>query len=116
MRRCASGALLLCGGPGRSPWAASRSGRYDPPMPERPRKRPADLNRLAASIVESATLEKRPGSPPVEPRTDTTDAHAEAGRLGGLKGGKVRAEKLPAERRSEIAKNAARARWAGRSS
>ncbi len=33
------------------------------------------------------------------------------GRLGGLKGGKARAEKLSPERRKEIAKKAAMARW-----
>ena len=33
------------------------------------------------------------------------------GRLGGLKGGKARAEKLSARRRSQIAKKAAEARW-----
>jgi len=33
------------------------------------------------------------------------------GRLGGLKGGKARAAKLTAERRSEIASVAAKARW-----
>ena len=35
-----------------------------------------------------------------------------AGRIGGLKGGKARAEKLSPERRQEIAKKAAAARWA----
>lgn len=41
-----------------------------------------------------------------------------AGRLGGLKGGKARAERLSPERRAEIAKRAAEARWsnAGRAS
>jgi hypothetical protein len=34
------------------------------------------------------------------------------GRLGGLKGGKARAEKLSPERRSEIAKKGAQSRWA----
>ena len=34
------------------------------------------------------------------------------GRIGGLKGGKARAAKLSSERRSEIARNAAKARWA----
>ena len=34
------------------------------------------------------------------------------GRRGGLKGGKVRAEKLTPEQRSEIARKAAKARWA----
>lgn len=35
-----------------------------------------------------------------------------AGRLGGLKGGKSRAEKLTQEQRKEIARKAAQARWA----
>ncbi|MDB4285516.1 hypothetical protein N9903_01265 [bacterium] len=34
------------------------------------------------------------------------------GRLGGLKGGVARAKKLTAEQRSEIARKAAKARWA----
>lgn len=33
------------------------------------------------------------------------------GHLGGLKGGKARAEKLTPEQRSEIARKAAQARW-----
>ena len=33
------------------------------------------------------------------------------GRLGGLKGGKARAEKLSAEERRNIAKKAAKVRW-----
>jgi hypothetical protein len=33
------------------------------------------------------------------------------GKLGGSKGGKVRAMKLSAKRRSEIARKAAKARW-----
>lgn len=37
------------------------------------------------------------------------------GRLGGLKGGKARAEKLSEKRRKEIAKKAAMARWNTRS-
>jgi hypothetical protein len=34
------------------------------------------------------------------------------GRLGGLKGGKARAEKLTPEERKEIARKAPKARWA----
>ena len=34
------------------------------------------------------------------------------GKLGGSKGGKARAAKLTAEQRSEIARKAAKARWA----
>lgn len=65
-------------------------------------KKPADLNRLAAAIVGDATDETPP-----EPES----AEVRAGRKGGQKGGRARAEALPAERRSEIAKKAARARW-----
>lgn len=36
------------------------------------------------------------------------------GRLGGLKGGKARAEKLTAEQRKEIARKAAKVRWQGK--
>jgi hypothetical protein len=38
-------------------------------------------------------------------------AKARGGRVGGLRGGPGRAAKLTAERRSEIARNAAMARW-----
>lgn len=36
------------------------------------------------------------------------------GRLGGLKGGKARADKLSDERKSEIARKAALKRWEGK--
>lgn len=76
-------------------------------MPDRSSKpkRPVDLNKLAAAIVEAATE----GEPEVE---DTRDPAAVAlGRKGGLKGGKARAAKLTPEQRSEIARKAAAARW-----
>lgn len=38
-----------------------------------------------------------------------------AGRLGGLKGGRARAEKLSPEERATIAKKAAEARWSKKS-
>ena len=74
-------------------------------MPERPRKRPADLNRLAASIVDEAT-----GNAP-DPDAGKNPAAVALGRLGGAKGGKARAAKLTAEQRSEIARKAASVRW-----
>lgn len=76
-------------------------------MEERP-KTPADLNLLAKSIVDDAT-----GSPPpaLPLKQQKNPAAVELGRLGGLKGGKARAEKLTPERRAEIAKKAAAARW-----
>lgn len=65
-------------------------------------KKPADLNRLAAAIVGDATDETS-----VEPESK----QAKAGRIGGLKGGAQRAKQLSPERRSEIARAAANARW-----
>ena len=78
-------------------------------MPERStkKKRPADLNRLAASIVADATSEE-----PEDFYEGKNAAAVELGRQGGLKGGRARAEKLTAEQRSEIARKAAAARWA----
>jgi hypothetical protein len=78
-------------------------------MPERSRKkRPADLNRLAASIVDEAT-----GNAP-DPDAGKNPAAVALGRLGGQKGGNARAEKLTPERRAEIARKAAEARWGRR--
>lgn len=74
-------------------------------MHDRSRKRPRDLNQLAASIVDEAT------SDAPKPQ-DTRDPLAvELGRRGGLKGGKARAAKLSPEERSAIARRAASARW-----
>jgi hypothetical protein len=76
-------------------------------MPDRSRKRPRDLNSLAASIVGDATDE----TPQPESNDGKDPAAVALGRKGGLKGGKARAAKLTAEQRSEIAKKAATARW-----
>lgn len=76
-------------------------------MPDRSRKRPADLNRLAASIVGDAVGE--PTLP--DPDAGKDPAAVSLGRRGGLKGGKARAAKLTGEERAEIAKRAAAARW-----
>jgi hypothetical protein len=65
-------------------------------------KKPADLNRLAAAVVGDATDDT-----PQEPESQ----QARAGRLGGAKGGKVRASRMTAEQRSEAARRAAKARW-----
>jgi hypothetical protein len=43
--------------------------------------------------------------------SEKNPAAVELGRLGGKKGGKARAEKLSPERRKEIARKAANARW-----
>ena len=70
------------------------------------KKRPTDLNLLAASIVKDATNDQ----PTVS--NDGKNLHAVSlGRLGGLKGGPARAKKLSKKKRSEIARKAAKARW-----
>jgi hypothetical protein len=80
-------------------------------MPNRSSKhRPADLNRLAASIVGEAVGDTQPLEKP-----EKNAAAVELGRKGGLVGGKARAAKLTPEQRSEIAKKAAAARWSRRS-
>ena len=71
-------------------------------------KRPKDSNQLAKSIVDIATGESKE----TELNADGKNAAAVAlGRKGGLKGGKARAASLTPEKRSEIAKKAAKARW-----
>jgi hypothetical protein len=73
-------------------------------MPKRSsKKNPQDVNVLAAAIVSEATADASEGKNP----------HAVAlGRLGGKKGGPARASKLTPEQRRDIARQAARARWA----
>jgi len=78
-------------------------------MPNRSskKKRPADVNALAASIVADAVGDDKA---PVD-YGDKNPAAVELGRRGGLKGGKARAASLTARQRSEIATKAAKARW-----
>lgn len=72
-------------------------------MPKGPRgeKRPADAIGAAVMVGKIATGQMRESISPVS---------AEAQLLGRL-GGQARAERLPPERRSEIAKAAAAKRW-----
>jgi len=69
------------------------------------KKRPSDINLLARQIVEEAI-----GEPLIPPKEKNAAAVA-LGRLGGLKGGRARAEKLTEEQRKEIATKAAKTRW-----
>lgn len=70
-------------------------------------KLPKDINQRAYMIVKLAT-----GQMDEEDSNDKKNPAAVAlGRLGGLKGGKARAKKLSAKKRSEIASKAAKARW-----
>lgn len=63
---------------------------------------------MAKLIVDMAI-----GDAPPDTKTDDgkNPAAVALGRLGGLKGGRARAEKLSSKRRKEIAKKAAIARW-----
>ena len=76
---------------------------YDLSMADKKRKKKEhDFSVTAFRVVQEATGQ-------IEP-IPTFDAKA-LGRLGGLKGGKARAASLTPERRVEIAKKAALARW-----
>lgn len=66
-------------------------------------KRPRDPVKRAKLIGDIATGQVQDEQP--VPRT------IEANRRGGIKGAAVRAAKLTPERRAEIAKTAAKARW-----
>ncbi len=68
-----------------------------------------DLNRLAKSIVAQAVTDEQLQEKAIE--EGKNPAAVLLGRLGGLKGGKARAEKLSPEERSDIAKKAAMIRW-----
>ena len=59
-------------------------------------------------------VQKAIGAKPKEepPDPSKNPAAVSLGRLGGLKGGKARAEALSPEKRKEIAKKAAEKRWA----
>ena len=72
-------------------------------MPRRSRKPPADEN--------VATFDAEARLPGEQPEQVKNPAAQTLGRLGGLKGGKARAESLTPEKRAEIAKAAAMARW-----
>jgi hypothetical protein len=81
-------------------------------MPNRSsKKRPRDINQLAKMIVDLST--GNPITEDISPiaEKEKNPAAVELGRLGGLKGGKARAASLTPEKRSEIAKKAAKSRW-----
>jgi hypothetical protein len=65
-----------------------------------PRRPSTDPNKAAFDLIQK-----------VIDRGEKNPAAVALGKLGGSKGGKIRAANLSAKRRSEIAKKAARARW-----
>lgn len=73
------------------------------PVKKKPQK---DTQQIARKVLDSVVPDaEKPAEPEKNP------AAVALGRLGGLKGGKARAQKLTAKKRSEIAKKAAAARW-----
>ena len=70
-----------------------------------------DFWQIAKSVVEKAIGEHMDGTP-LEKPIDARNPHFVAlGSKGGKKGGKARARGLSPQRRSAIAKKAAKARW-----
>ena len=74
---------------------------------KRPRD-PVELGKLVGDILTGQVEDSAP-TPPVDPNKN--QAAVELGRMGGLKGGRARAESLTPERRKEIAQKAANRRW-----
>lgn len=64
-------------------------------------------NGSIVSVVSSPTVDESI----LRPVEQKNPAAVALGRLGGLKGGRARAEKLSAKRRQQIARKAAQARW-----
>jgi hypothetical protein len=78
-------------------------------MPKRSRTGKPDVNQMAANLIDAIAGDLPPEEP--EENKAKNPAAVALGRLGGLKGGKARAEKLSARRLREIAKKAAQKRW-----
>jgi hypothetical protein len=95
------------------------------------KKKQADHQQLARKVLDTIVPDAEPKKKPARPKNkqdaaDVDRAEGEGmaqpqaknpaavalGRLGGLKGGKARAEKLSAAKRKAIAKKAAAKRWA----
>lgn len=93
---------------------------------DKKKKKTADINILAKSIVSQAT-EQPVKEKPTESLFDSEIVQQAIkdgkdplavllGQRGGLKGGKARADSLSAKRKKEIAQKAARVRWKGKDS
>ena len=80
------------------------SGKYMPKTPKG-HKRPADVVSNAVHVMKIATSE-------IAELGQTDDGKSKAAVELGRRGGKARAEALSARKKTEIASNAAKARWA----
>jgi hypothetical protein len=64
------------------------------------------LQAITGQPAGTTSVKKEPANSPTK-----NPAAVTLGRLGGLKGGKARAKALSPQKRSEIAKKAAKSRW-----
>jgi hypothetical protein len=82
-------------------------------MPKRSSKDSGDRDFAVTAfrVVEAAIGEHMDGQPLEQVNDEKNPAAVALGRLGGIRGGKARAEKLTADERKRIAKKAAAARW-----
>ena len=83
---------------------------HNPIMPTRSSK-DHDFSAFSLRVVEQAIGEKMDGSALDDPCKGKNPAAVALGKLGGAKGGAARAAALSPRKRSQIAKNAAMARW-----
>lgn len=74
------------------------------PSPRKHRRKNEDINEAAFRVMREATEKHDPERP-------KNPAAVALGRLGASKGGKARAAKLSAKRRTQIARKAAMKRW-----
>lgn len=79
-------------------------------MPKRSSKKSLKVKSEITTPASLLTHKSKQKDVPVGEKEKNPAAVA-LGRLGGIKGGKARAEKLSAKRRSQIARAAAIARW-----
>jgi hypothetical protein len=75
---------------------------------EKKRTKPTDIDVIAFNIARTINKESEAREEPVEEKNPAAVA---LGRLGGLTGGKARAESQSAKKRKEIAQKAAQKRW-----
>lgn len=91
------------------PNPSSKKSLNPKPIP-RPRD-PMALVKLIGDIATGQVEDIQPDSPSEPTADEIKRVMAALGKQGGLKGGKARAASLTPEKRSEIAKKAAAARW-----
>lgn len=87
-------------------------------MPKRSstKRGPEDANQIAFRVAQEAVSSKKKqskqkGTSSKKAEPIKNEAAVLLGRLGGLKGGRARADKLSPAERVKIAQNAAKARW-----